>query len=629
MSNTTQSKAKLEEACAAAELAQQAALKAKRERLHQAFGLDENGLCQNERAATVSEHHCDVLIGKLDGETWLAFSEGVTRRAVWSAVEANLGETFFERLKVMVDSTHEGAADEYRHWLFVKTDLFNNIHNFRNILEAGARRNDGDLDRAIIEIQRWVTLDVPSLSEDPEAEIDLISLLIALQRQIGAGLPLYANKVDSLAIPTAVTLGSSMGHKYLEITFGKLAVPYNDGIAKAEITMYVWDQGSMAMKTLPFRLTNDVEIAEIKKRNRAIIDNQPKNGVSHVKYEGVALEPGMFGSIRRYHVNGRVVFDTHGAYLQNPNNASALFGLIGLEVERNDDDEAIPAMVTENDIMQLVTAGLMYDLSSSTWRLGRYNMTSPIEYRADAFEHLVLDSDRKRLVRALTQFRAKGVEVDIVDGKGGGSIFMLDGAPGTGKTLTAEATAEVQQRVLYKVGLGDLGITPGDLERSLQRILAMAARWDAILLIDEADVFMERRDSNNIQRNALVAVFLRLLEYYNGIMFLTTNRGANFDPAFRSRVTLAIHYKSPTEEGRRTIWANLLRNMKLELSQSDIEMLAAHDVNGREIKNAVNSARALAAHDGTEVTAQHIEDILKCQALFDQEVSTIDVQPSL
>jgi hypothetical protein len=42
-----------------------------------------------------------------------------------------------------------------------------------------------------------------------------------------------------------------------------------------------------------------------------------------------------------------------------------------------------------------------------------------------------------------------------------------------------------------------------------------------------ADIFLERRSENSIHRNALVSVFLRLLEYHQGILFLTTNRGRN------------------------------------------------------------------------------------------------------
>lgn len=44
-------------------------------------------------------------------------------------------------------------------------------------------------------------------------------------------------------------------------------------------------------------------------------------------------------------------------------------------------------------------------------------------------------------------------------------------------------------------------------------------------MLDEAEVFLEERTQADLQRNALVSVFLRALEYYDGILILTTNRG--------------------------------------------------------------------------------------------------------
>lgn len=60
------------------------------------------------------------------------------------------------------------------------------------------------------------------------------------------------------------------------------------------------------------------------------------------------------------------------------------------------------------------------------------------------------------------------------------------------------------------------------------------------MLLDEADVFLERRVNNDIKRNAMVGVFLRLLEYHQGILFLTTNRVSTFDDAFNSRISVKM-----------------------------------------------------------------------------------------
>lgn len=101
---------------------------------------------------------------------------------------------------------------------------------------------------------------------------------------------------------------------------------------------------------------------------------------------------------------------------------------------------------------------------------------------------------------------------------------VLHGPPGTGKTLTAEGISELLKCPLYAVSAGELGTDSRYLEQELQRILDICHTWGAILLLDEADVFLEKRNLQDVHRNALVSIFLRQLEYFQGILFLTTNR---------------------------------------------------------------------------------------------------------
>ena len=60
---------------------------------------------------------------------------------------------------------------------------------------------------------------------------------------------------------------------------------------------------------------------------------------------------------------------------------------------------------------------------------------------------------------------------------------------------------------------GDLGLDPRNVETKLQNILEMCTKWNAILLLDEADVFLEQRSLHELERNKLVSIFLRILEY--------------------------------------------------------------------------------------------------------------------
>nr|AGQ21998.1 hypothetical protein [Pestalotiopsis fici] len=128
-----------------------------------------------------------------------------------------------------------------------------------------------------------------------------------------------------------------------------------------------------------------------------------------------------------------------------------------------------------------------------------------------------------------------------------GCIILLHGVPGVGKTSTAECVAAHTKKPLYPITCGDVGYKAEDVERNMESHFKLAHRWGCVLLLDEADVFLARRDEQqkDVQRNGLVSehpVFLRILEYYSGILFLTTNRVGDIDEAFRSRLHLTLYY---------------------------------------------------------------------------------------
>ena len=132
---------------------------------------------------------------------------------------------------------------------------------------------------------------------------------------------------------------------------------------------------------------------------------------------------------------------------------------------------------------------------------------------------------------------------DIIKGKGKGLVGLLLGPPGVGKTLTAEAVAEISKLPLFVMSCGALGSVASEINRALRKFLELATRWSAVLLLDEADVYLAKRNENDLERNAIISVFLRELEYYTGIMILTTNRARHIDSAFQSK--LDVHSDMP------------------------------------------------------------------------------------
>lgn len=208
----------------------------------------------------------------------------------------------------------------------------------------------------------------------------------------------------------------------------------------------------------------------------------------------------------------------------------------------------------------------------------------PYRYQPALREHLVLPQAQRDLIDILTADRGFLVE-DLVPGKSGGTTILCRGAPGLGKTLTAEVYAEVVGKPLYRVHSGQLGVTASSVEASLGSILQRAARWDCVLLLDEADVYIRRRD-NDLQHNAIVAEFLRTLEYFSGLLFMTTNRVADIDDAILSRCIAVIDYQPPGPEDARRLWRTLSAQLGLALPEALLDALVARyaGASGRDIK---------------------------------------------
>lgn len=200
-------------------------------------------------------------------------------------------------------------------------------------------------------------------------------------------------------------------------------------------------------------------------------------------------------------------------------------------------------------------------------------------------DKLVLPDESRQLVEMLLHH--KGGFKDIIAGKGGGAVILCAGPPGTGKTLTAEVYSEVIQMPLYSVQCSQLGVSPDELENELMKVFARSQRWNAILLLDEADVYVASRGRDLIQ-NAIVGVFLRTLEYYKGVLFLTTNRADLVDDAVASRCVARIKYDVPTEKNQKRIWKILAQAVGVEgVTEAVIDKIVKRFplLTGRDIKN--------------------------------------------
>ncbi|KAI0883764.1 uncharacterized protein GGS22DRAFT_180406 [Annulohypoxylon maeteangense] len=249
-------------------------------------------------------------------------------------------------------------------------------------------------------------------------------------------------------------------------------------------------------------------------------------------------------------------------------------------------------------------------LRTRTWEKLDVELCYPPTINTKAIDTLVMPDERKRMIKAIVQKYTDprftpGTSVstwgaDFIEKKGEGQIFLLHGGP--------ECISELIGRPLLSLTCADFGTNEEVMEDRLSRWFKLAEKWGAVMLLDEADVWLERRMISDLKRNTLVAVFLRCLEYYRGILFLTSNRVGTFDDAFISRVHVVIKYEDLGEPERKQIWKQFFD--KLERERKDtilVESRAKHFVmndsemkkipwNGREIRNAFQTAVSLAEY---------------------------------
>lgn len=277
----------------------------------------------------------------------------------------------------------------------------------------------------------------------------------------------------------------------------------------------------------------------------------------------------------------------------------------------------------EHGTVPVVTAVRVFDLSAQDYLDVNTADLTEYEYDRQLKDKLILPDDQRELLDILTT----DISVftgDIIEGKSAGNVILARGRPGVGKTLTAEVYAEVIGKPLYSIHTGSLGITAELVRQNLEEIFERAKRWDAVLLLDEADVFVLERGFE-LAQNAIVAEFLRTLEYYDGLLFLTTNRVHGVDEAILARCAAVIDYFPPDTENARKIWHTLAAEHDIALDPQLVEELvsAFEGMTPRDIKMVLRLALRMAAHRGVELSL----DVFAAAARFRGLAPQVELQP--
>ncbi|KZT64962.1 hypothetical protein DAEQUDRAFT_769208 [Daedalea quercina L-15889] len=413
-----------------------------------------------------------------------------------------------------------------------------------------------------------------------------------------------------------------------------------------------WDisrfEGIVKIDTLPvYPMTYHSDEASLRE---ALLNRARKwvslYGVHHVRYQGVATY-----SDDQYEINSRIMIDraTFRRYNSNysmPDIIRAVEPLAGSstpasESSSNSSPWTLPSTSKVNG-HQASTAGPQdplpedelilappivygFSLTDILWLECNVNKIEPIEWSPAPFTNLALPGNRKDLLRHLVEAHDSGLNFDdFVEGKGQGLVVNLFGPSGVGKTLCAEATSEHLRRPLYAVAGADLGEDAGTVDFRLRRVFSRAAAWGAVVLIDGADIFLEQRSVHDQARNATVAVFLRRLEYYRGILFLTTSKVYAFDPAFLSRIHFAVSFKELGKEARTKIWKAFLDKVSADvITSGELEDLVNRRVSGRQIKNVVRIALSLAKGRQEMLGYTHLVESLDAMDELEREFTAM------
>ncbi|KAF2681688.1 putative 26S protease regulatory subunit [Lentithecium fluviatile CBS 122367] len=302
------------------------------------------------------------------------------------------------------------------------------------------------------------------------------------------------------------------------------------------------------------------------------------------------------------------------------------------ESQRRDFDRRSVSKPFERDGQYLLCPPqfLGYRLDTRNWlELSVTSVQEIAELASNAaFDKLRLDPDQKNLIRSLvnshtSSTKKKSLAEDIVKGKGKASSFFCMALLESAKLLRLRVWLPSQ--------------ADRNVERNLESLFELAARWRAVLLFDEADVFLESRGNNtsDLNRNALVSVLLRVLEYYQGIMILINNRIKLFDVAVQFHVNLGLMYKELEFDDKRAIFEQFIHSVdkdKVEDREAIMKWFSRGEgkewfehLNGRQVRNVLFSAASLGSlgHSGDILKLEHIKTMAKATFKFQDSLRMI------
>lgn len=219
-----------------------------------------------------------------------------------------------------------------------------------------------------------------------------------------------------------------------------------------------------------------------------------------------------------------------------------------------------------------------------------------------SFDQIILTDDvKERLMRAIAIIEYKDIifetlEYNKID-RSTKSIICFYGAPGTGKTITADAIAKYLGKKIMVSSYAQIESKyVGDGAKNLRAIFKAAEEQDAVLFMDEADSFLskriERTDSSSDKHyNRMSNELFQLLENFNGCVIFSTNLMTDVDKAFKSRIIDSIMFPLPDQKGRIKMLRHMVPSKFLDkvFSSEELDVFASElrGFSGRDIRKSI------------------------------------------
>ena len=177
------------------------------------------------------------------------------------------------------------------------------------------------------------------------------------------------------------------------------------------------------------------------------------------------------------------------------------------------------------------------------------------------------------------------------------------GASGCGKSISAEAIAKASGLKVIKASYSQIQSDRwGGTENNLTSLFEEARRTGSVIILNEADgLFSKRRSdgANSDTNNQIKCHLLNLMDTYEVILVLTTNRFEDYDEAFYRRTMFQVEFPLPGHKELVQLW-------KMHLGCSEEERYSKEGeipkVTNFSYENIANHSEGLSGGDIRRIT---------------------------